>query len=509
MPPHVPHITKQTLIDYLVEQQILTPERVISLLGEKRHEPSINALELTLVKNNILTKDALLAHKGDLTNTPTYPDNEHLTGAHLPETIAQRAGALTLNRSTPTVVMVEPTEANIALVSETLQSGFEIWLTTAAHFTELLRATYRGTKVETLPPPPSLYELLDLAIKEEASDIHLKIGVAPRLRIDGSMTGIPTQPLDEQWMLTTINTLTPPRNQKELQTKLSTDYAYSFGTARFRVNTANDTDGLTTVMRRLPTTIPTCDDLKLPQPLRDFANLERGLVLITGPTGSGKSTTLAAILNDVINQSHRHVITLEDPVEFVFPTDRKSLVNQRELGTSFSTFPDGIRDALRQDPDVMLVGELRDRETISAALELADTGHLVFATLHTNSAPRTVQRIVNTYPAEEQDSVRIQLSQLLRGCVSQTLLPRAAGKGRVAAFEILLSTPAVSTGLRKPDGATQLKQAMQTGSQQGMQTMETALALLTHQGLVERGEAQFRAQDIEEFTRHLQHLGKG
>lgn len=501
-----PQISKQALIDHFIKEGILTQERITSLLGEKRHEPSLNALELSVVKNNVMSKDTLLAHKGAIASTPTYPNNAHTTTKHLPEKIAQRTGALTIDRETPTVVMVEPTQANIDLVTDTLNTKFDIYLTTAAHFTELLRATYRGTAIKNLPPPPSLYQLLDAAVEKGASDIHLKVGVAPRLRIDGAMTPVPCQALDEQWMATTLSTLTPVRNQQELKTKLSTDYAYAFGTARFRVNTAHDTDGITTVMRRLPTTIPTCDNLSLPQPLRNFANLERGLVLVTGPTGSGKSTTLAAILNDVINTSARHVITLEDPVEFVFPTDRRSLVNQRELGTSFATFPDGIRDALRQDPDVMLVGELRDRETISAALELADTGHLVFATLHTNNAPRTVQRIVNTYPAEEQDAIRVQLSQLLRGCVSQTLLPRSTGKGRVAAFEILLPNPAVSTGLRKVDGANQLKQAMQTSVKSGMQTMEVALATLTHQGVVERSEAQFRAQDIDEYVRHLRHL---
>lgn len=504
-----PLVTRDQLIGHLTEEGIVDPKRVASLLGEQRNSDTVNILELVLVKNNVIAKEELLERKGQLGGAPTFPAPNVSTTPQLPENVAARAGALVLNLPEPTVVMVEATPENVQLVAQTLNlSDFKIWLTTAAHFGELHNVTYRGGALEELEPTPDIYGLLDIGIARGASDIHIKVGVSPRLRIDGSMVALPFRRVDEQWMRRTIDLITPERNKEEMRTKLSTDYAYTFGTSRFRINAAHDTDGLTMVMRKLPTVLPTCEDLKLPLAIRNFAGLERGLVLVTGPTGSGKSTTLAALLNEVINTSRRHVITLEDPVEFTFPTDRKSLVNQRELGSSFATFPDGIRDALRQDPDVMLVGELRDKETISAALELADTGHLVFATLHTADAPSTVQRIVNIFPAEEQEAIRVQLSQLMRGCVSQTLLPRASGKGRIAAFEVLLNNPAVATNLRKVTGINALKQTMQTSTREGMQTMEASLARLAHAGVVTRPEAMFRAQNLDEFESQLSHLSK-
>jgi twitching motility protein PilT len=256
-------------------------------------------------------------------------------------------------------------------------------------------------------------------------------------------------------------------------------------------------------LRKLPSVIPTFDDLSAPDAIRRFAELERGLVLVTGPTGSGKSTTLAAIINAIITGSARHVITLEDPIEFRFPTDRASLVNQREYGSSFSDFPEGIRDSLRQDPDVILVGEMRDKQTIAAALTAASTGHLCLGTLHTSDAPQTVARIVNAFDSSERDEVRAQLAQMLKGVVSQTLLPRAGNKGRVAAYEILVANPAIATNLRKVGGENALKQTMQTAAREGMVTLEASLASLVRRGVVRKDEAEFRAQDVEEFQRAL------
>lgn len=506
-PGHPGLVTTQRLIEHLTDAALITAADVISLLGDQRTSQSVNVLEIALVRQNVLNREELLARKAALSGLPAYPDGRTPVRKHLSESAAAQTGALVLERSPLTVVMVEPTLANLTAVSRHLGTQqFEVWTTTAPHFAELLTATYRGGAITNLEVAPDLFTILDSAISRRASDVHLKVGLAPRLRVDGAMVGLQYRPVDQQWVRRAVDAIASERHLAELARKFSTDFAYSFGGARFRVNAANDADGGTMVLRRLPTDLPTADDLSLPTTIRKFAELERGLVLVTGPTGSGKSTTLAAVLNIIIHSSSRHVITLEDPIEFRFPSDRASLVNQRELGSSFASFPDGIRDALRQDPDVMLVGEMRDQATIRAALELADTGHLVLASLHTADAPSTVQRVVNTFPANEQDAVRVQLAQLLKGCVSQTLLPRATGKGRVAAFEILVSNPAISTNLRKIDGANSLKQTMQTSGPDGMRTMEQSLARLVHDGIVTEPEAAFRAQDVEEFHRQLLHL---
>lgn len=502
-------VTVQQLIESLSDDGIVTPADVLSLLGDQRHARSVNVLEIALVRNNVVSRDALLERKAKLSGALTYPDGVTKVSTRLPETLAKSYGALVLERHPGTVAMVEPTPENLTAVARALGTDqFEVWLTTAPHFAELVTAAYNGGTVSNLPPAPDLYTILDTAVSRRASDIHLKAGISPRLRVDGAMIHLEYQPIDQVWLREATEAIASDRHLGELREKFSTDFAYSFGTARFRVNAARDAEGPTMVLRRLPTQLPTADDLNLPAAIRKFANLERGLVLVTGPTGSGKSTTLAAILNETIHTSQRHIITLEDPIEFKFPTNAASLVNQRELGTSFASFPDGIRDALRQDPDVMLVGEMRDKATTRAALELADTGHLVLASLHTADAPTTVGRVVGMFAGEERESVRTQLAQLLRGCVSQTLLPLATGRGRVAAFEILVTNPAISNSLRKVDGADRLKQTMQTSQRQGMVTMETSLARLVRSGAVTQEEAAFRAQDVDEFERQLTHLAQ-
>lgn len=499
-------VTYQQLLNHLVDDHVIRQDEVVSLLGDQRHANSLNVLELALVRSGVLSREALLSRKATLAGVPAFPDGVARPSNRLPKAVAGAAGALLLDRDQLTVAMVEPSSPNVTAVANALGTHqFDVWVTTAAHFAEYRTAVYDGGAVVALPEAPDLFTVLDQAVSRGASDVHLKVGLSPRLRIDGAMVAMQCRPVDQQWMRRSIDAVASERSQKEMEQKFAADFAYSFGTARFRVNAAADVEGLTMVLRRLPTQVPTADDLALPVAIRKFAGLERGLVLVTGPTGSGKSTTLAAILNDVIRNSSRHVITLEDPIEFRFPTDQASLVNQRELGTSFASFPDGIREALRQDPDVMLVGEMRDLPTMRAALELADTGHLVLASLHTADAPRTVQRVVNSFPANEQDAVRVQLAQLLRGCVSQTLLPRSTGRGRVAAFEILVTNPAIATNLRKVDGANQLKQTMQTSARDGMCTMETSLANLVRTGVVTHDEAAFRAHDLEEFERQLRH----
>jgi twitching motility protein PilT len=280
------------------------------------------------------------------------------------------------------------------------------------------------------------------------------------------------------------------------------DFAFTYGAARFRVNFGRDRRGMTIAARKIPTNVPTMQDIHLPEAVRRLVGLDRGLVLVVGPTGSGKSTTLASMLSAIAVDQHRHIITLEDPIEFMIPSGR-SVVHQRELGQSFISFPAGLRQALRQDPDVILVGEMRDLDTIRTALTAAETGHLVFGTLHTFDAPSTVGRLVSSFPAEEHDQVRAQLSYILKAVVAQTLLPLATTKGRVAAFEVMLSTPAIQNNLRKVEGHAFLRQTIETSSRDGMQTMEMALVDLVRRGVVRLDDAEQRAPDPENFRRRI------
>jgi twitching motility protein PilT len=254
--------------------------------------------------------------------------------------------------------------------------------------------------------------------------------------------------------------------------------------------------------RKIPTKIPTPDEISLPLAVQNLVHLDRGIVLVTGPTGSGKSTTLAALLASIARNQSRHIITLEDPVEFHLPSGR-SVVHQRELGASFTSFSDGLRQALRQDPDVILVGEMRDLETIRTALTAAETGHLVFGTLHTYDAASTITRIVSVFPPEEQDQVRSLLSYIMKAIISQTLIPNMSGTGRSAAFEVMLATPAIANNLRRIDGQAQLRQTIETSSREGMQTLDMALVELVKRRAISEEHALEKAMFKEDFLRRL------
>jgi len=496
-------VTAETLSSALIHRGLIDELGLVSILGSERTQVRLHTLETALVSHSVLSEMALADAIEDVSKTPVWlgsPSPAPIIDAR----IAARHGVLVLDTSPLTVVMVEDNEENFqAAVSALGTSAFQIMLTPASCFSAAHKAVYSGDVIDERPSAEDLFVVMDRAVEADASDIHLGVGVPPKVRVDGSLVTLPFKPLDQAWLEAQTHMLCEPRHLEDLERKGSTDLAYTFGTSRFRVNVAGDRSGRTMALRKLPSKIPSPDDLNLPDSIRAFSHLERGLVLVTGPTGSGKSTTLAAVLSNVVNTQSRHLITLEDPIEFRLPTDRAALVHQRELGHSFFSFADGLRDALRQDPDVILVGELRDVETIRTALTAAETGHLVLATLHTYDAASTVARLVNSFPSDEQDSVRAQLSQLLRGVVSQTLLPRAGGRGRVAAFEIMLNSPAISVNLRKVDGHSQLKQAMQTSLKDGMLTMETALARLVVTGQVLRSEAEFRARDAEELSRMI------
>ena len=341
---------------------------------------------------------------------------------------------------------------------------------------------------------PAISTLLRFAVSQKAADLHISAGEPPMMRVHGDMMRVDLPPLTKEEAHHLIFDVMNDAQRRTYQDKLECDFAFALDDdLRFRVNAFVQNRGEGAVFRTIPTKIPRFDDLGLPLVLRQLCEEEKGLMLVTGPTGSGKSTTLAAML-DYINESMPgHILTLEDPIEFVHKPKR-SLVNQREVGTQTHSFNNALRSALREDPDVILVGELRDLETISLALTAAETGHLVFATVHTSSAPKTVDRIVDVFPPSQQAQVRTMLAESLLGVCTQMLLSKVGG-GRCAALEILVGTPAVRNLIR--EGKThQIPSAMQVGARAGMQTMEAAVLDLIKRGLVTIEEARDRMPDL-------------
>jgi len=359
----------------------------------------------------------------------------------------------------------------------------------------------------SLPADPrqAIELLLALMLKRKASDIHLTCNAPVMLRIDGDMVPQPQFGLLEKDQLKAMLWSIAPERNKEEWTKINdTDFAYETADARFRVNVFADRMGIGSVMRQIPTKILTAEDLGLSKHILDLCNLTKGLVLVTGPTGSGKSTTLAAMVDYINRNRSDHIITIEDPVEFVHP-NKKCLVNQREVGVHTSSFKHALRAALREDPDIVLVGELRDLETIAIAIETAETGHLVFGTLHTNTAPSTVDRIIDQFPPDRQEQIRMMLAESLKGVIAQTLCKKIGG-GRAAALEVLIATSGISNLIR--EGKTfQLPSMMQTGKAHGMVTLNDALLDLVKRGLVEPMEAYRKAVAKAEFRPMLERAG--
>jgi twitching motility protein PilT len=344
------------------------------------------------------------------------------------------------------------------------------------------------------PRVADMEDLLRLLVERKASDLHLSTGAPPMLRHDGEMEILAGRPpltaAEAERLLTSIP---PERNRDEFGQRHDTDFAYEIpGLARFRCNLFMDRKGPGGVFRVIPSKIMTAEDMALPRELLDVCHLPKGLVLVTGPTGSGKSTTLCALVDYVNRNRSDHIITIEDPLEFVHE-NKKCLVNQRQVGLHTSSFKDALRAALREDPDIVLVGEMRDLETVAIAIETAETGHLVFGTLHTSSAPATVDRVVNQFPADRQQQVRIMLAESLRAVVSQVLC-RKIGGGRVAALEILIGTPPVCNLIREAK-TFQIPSLMQTGRRFGMCTMNDSLFDLVKRGVVAPDEAYAKTVD--------------
>ncbi|RMH35200.1 MAG: type IV pilus twitching motility protein PilT [Acidobacteria bacterium] len=339
-----------------------------------------------------------------------------------------------------------------------------------------------------------------------ASDLHLSSGVVPMIRKDGKMMKFPgyEEVFSPERVRELLLSIMPERNREEFAERNDTDFSYQMPQARFRSNVFMDRKGMGGVFRLIPTKIIPPGELGLSQAVIDLCFLPKGLVVVTGPTGSGKSTTLASLI-DFINQNRDdHIITIEDPIEFVHE-NKRCLVNQREVHSHTRSFKDALRAALREDPDIILVGEMRDLETISIAIETAETGHLVFGTLHTSSAASTVDRIIDQFPSDRQQQIRVMLSESLKAVIAQTLLPKKGG-GRVAAFEILIVTPAISNLIR--EGKTyQIPSAMQTGKALGMVMLNDSLLDLVKKGIVEPREAYLKAVDKTGFEALLQKNG--
>ncbi|MBT8139788.1 MAG: type IV pilus twitching motility protein PilT [Gammaproteobacteria bacterium] len=340
-------------------------------------------------------------------------------------------------------------------------------------------------------------ELLAFSAKQNASDLHLSAGLPPMIRVDGDVRRINLPPLEHKDVHSLIYEIMNDAQRRDYEEHLETDFSFEVpGVARFRVNAFNQNRGSGAVFRTIPSKVLTMEDLGMGQVFRDVAAVPRGLVLVTGPTGSGKSTTLAAMIDFINENRYDHILTIEDPIEFVHES-KKCLVNQREVHRDTHGFDNALRSALREDPDIILVGEMRDLETIRLALTAAETGHLVFGTLHTTSAAKTIDRVVDVFPAAEKAMVRSMLSESLQAVVSQTLLKRANG-GRIAAHEIMIGTPAIRNLIRE-DKVAQMYSAIQTGSNVGMQTMDQCLANLVQQRSVSRDSAREKAKMPENF----------
>jgi twitching motility protein PilT len=341
-------------------------------------------------------------------------------------------------------------------------------------------------------------ELLTFSVKNGASDLHLSAGMPPMIRVDGDMRKVNVPSMDHKTVHGLVYDIMNDKQRKDYEEFLETDFSFEIpDLARFRVNAFNHNRGAGAVFRTIPSEILSLEDLGTPPIFKTIADTPRGLVLVTGPTGSGKSTTLAAMMDYINNKAYQHVLTIEDPIEFVHES-KKCLINQREVHRDTLGFNEALRSALREDPDIILVGEMRDLETIRLALTAAETGHLVFGTLHTSSAAKTIDRVIDVFPAAEKTMVRSMLSESLRAVIAQTLMKKNGG-GRIAAWEIMIGTPAIRNLIRE-DKVAQMYSSIQTGTAKGMITMDQYLQDLLARGLISKHDARNKAVNKETFA---------
>lgn len=347
-----------------------------------------------------------------------------------------------------------------------------------------------------------LLQIVDKAMELKSSDIHITVGIPTTYRIDGELIPLGQKKFTPEDTLELVKQATNKKLFNELEEKGEVDFSYSSpGVGRFRVNAFRQRGSYGMALRVIPLTIPTMESLNLPAVLKDIARLPRGLILVTGPTGSGKSTTLATMVDQINRERNCHILTLEDPLEYLH-NHKKAIVNQREIGSDSLSFANALRGALREDPDVILVGEMRDLETISIAITAAETGHLVLSTLHTNGAASTIDRIIDVFPPYQQQQIRVQLASVIQAIISQQLLPKAQGEGRVGAYEIMVSTPAIRNLIREGK-IYQIDTSIQTGAKLKMQTMDNALMDLYRKGLIRKDIALARANNVEDMRRFI------
>jgi twitching motility protein PilT len=348
----------------------------------------------------------------------------------------------------------------------------------------------------------NLNELLTIGVERNASDIHLTVGIPPTYRIDGLLVALVERKLTPEDTLDLVKQVLDDQKMNILEERGEVDFSYSIPTiGRFRVNAFKQRGSYAMVLRIIPLEIPSMNDLGLPPIIHDLSKLPRGLILVTGPTGSGKTTTLASIINKINSERRCNIITLEDPLEYLHK-HKKSIVNQREIGSDTQNFANGLRAALREDPDVILVGEMRDLETISTAITAAETGHLVLSTLHTNGAAKTMDRIIDVFPPYQQQQIRVQLAAVIEAVISQQLMLKATGKGRVGAFEIMTATPAIRNLIREGK-MHQIDTVIQTSSALGMQTMDNSLLSLYKRGAITKEMAISLAYNIDEVRKKI------
>ena len=494
------HLTAGLLAERLRRDRIVDDETLRVLLND---EPATLAtLEAALTATGALTERQLAALKSDMSGLPWLRETRDLElSDDLDAEVARTHGILLTAGDDPQVLLIDDSQDSVVAARAATGSGQpRLGVLTAGQHRRLWERTYSRSVAPAGATPFTFADVLDRTIHDQASDVHLKVGQPPWLRIDGAVHPSSDPPLDQTWLAAAVTSLGPDLLER-VRSGHRVDTAHSHEGVRFRVHIGTDRDGITLVVRRLQDRIPTMREIGLPASAQQFTRLTQGLVLVTGPTGSGKSTTLAAMLNEVL-ATPRTLVTLEDPVEFLLQP-KVGLVYQQEMGTDFAAFETALKATMRQDPDVILVGEMRDLETTRTAISAAETGHLVFGTLHTSSATATVARLVNQFPTEEQNQIRSQVAQSLKGVISQSLLRHRKGQGRVAAYEVMTSTPALVNNLRTPEGLKHLRNTISTGVRDGMLTMEAALVELVLNDQVTEEEAAYHARDLADFNNHL------
>jgi twitching motility protein PilT len=500
--------------ELLLERKVLDRDTLTEML-ERETAEGIPLSVLLAREGRVSEKDLIAAVAEqvglpfvDLAITPVRPDVEGI----IPSAVAQehKAVAVRLDGSDLVVAMLDATNtASVKAISEA--TGFQIRAALAerGEILESLARTYGEDVVEEQIGTGELHldDLLVELIERGGSDLHLTANLPPSIRLDGELTPLPNYPLlNGSQIRRMMYEILTQKQRERFEEDLELDTSHSIPKrGRFRVNVFVQRHSLGSVMRMIPSEVVAYEKLGLPAAALQFAELPRGLVLVTGPTGSGKSTTLASLI-DMINKSrHDHIMTIEDPIEFVH-SHKKCVVNQREVGEDTHSFAMALKHVLRQDPDIILLGEMRDLETISTALTAAETGHLVFATLHTQDAPQSVDRIIDVFPPGQQQQVRVQLSATLMGVLTQTLVPKRSGRGRVAACELMVATPAIRNLIR--EGKThQIYSAIQAGGKYGMQSMDQSLAQLVKSNQITMEAAVERCADMEDLKKLIGSAG--